>query len=101
MNTECLIAGVELVSPSGEYHFHGDLFQQGNTFIVNAVTDRSGDALWVDGAPELGLNNVYLRNHEYFERRGVIVFNLEDCEFSVTALEYIRKHRPNFMKEIV
>lgn len=99
MKTECLVTGVELLMPDGTYFAHGDLFQHGDTFIVNAVTDSTGDAVMLP-ANELHAQSLtfQLTNVNYFERRGVFVFNSSDCSISLRAFAYIRKWHPEFMK---
>jgi hypothetical protein len=80
--TDCLITGVILIE--GDRMFNGDLFRQGDTYIVNcneaseAVADVTDDMKWI------GVGG------DYWTRRGVYVIPMHVAQFSPAALEYMR-----------
>ena len=87
---KCIITGCEFYSPQDMRHVRGDLFEIGNCYIFNALTDGNGNAAWKDGRPGLGDMIIGSRNDAYFERRGVFVFSKTDAEFNDRAEEYLK-----------
>ena len=91
MRTRCIITGVTLVFPEGSECCVGDLFQQGDIYIMNANTDRSGDGRRLPVEQSIYGRTVRLVNHDcYFERRGVFVFSRFSCELNREAEEHIK-----------
>lgn len=87
MNTKCVITGVTLIHPDGHVCYVADLFEQGDTYIVNC---NEGSART---PPEtFDRATKWVRpNGDYWERRGVWVFKTDDTDHSISALEYMGK----------
>ncbi len=88
MKTECIITGVILITPEGHYELRGDMFKQGRTFIVNC-NEHSKKEIRTEYPTSVVK---WVRPGIYaWERRGVWVFDENDCELSTAAMEYINK----------
>lgn len=87
MRTECMITGCVLIHPDGDVAYNGDLFEQGDTYIVNCNEESAHTP---DEHPGKGVK--WIRpTGDYWHRRGVWVFKTEDAYHSVAALEYMKK----------
>ncbi len=83
-----MITGVILITPEGRYSLNGDLFFQGDTVIVNCNEHSKKE---IDSIPPGKIAKWVRPGLSAWERRGVWVFNADDCQFSVAALEYMGK----------
>jgi len=88
---ECIITGCEFFSPHEGKIVHGDLHRIGDTLIFNACTDKAGNAEWrYVPRPWQGDMVITARSAQYFERRGVIVFEQSEAELNDRAMEYLK-----------
>jgi len=87
MNTQCMITGCVLVHPDGDVAYNGDLFEQGDTYICNTNEDSAFTP------PEVFDKGVkWIRpDKDYWHRRGVWVWQVDNTYHSVAALEYMKK----------
>lgn len=90
---ECIITGCELLDKHGGRQVHGDLWQSGDCFIFNACLDLKGETAWVyipwaeEGRKVVTIDWAV----NYFERRGVIVFEKLHSTLNQVARDYINK----------
>lgn len=81
MTTECIITGVILIEDDCAYN--GDLFRQGDTYIVNCneasahPADVTDDTKWITPTGD------------YWTRRGVFVIPVRGAQLSRAAMDYI------------
>ena len=92
-NHKCLITGCDLyISGEGKI-LHGDLHSLGGVWIFNGVLSNC-EAAW-DFTDDL-LNrrcspHTLALHGQYFERRGVIVFDPLHCTPNPAAMAYLRR----------
>ena len=82
---KCMITGCDL--KLNDNFIHGDLWEDGNVWIFNAVGDfreKSLDSRWVEIINE--------DHHNYFERRNVFVFQKLHSTLNDHAYNYLNKH---------
>lgn len=88
-----IITGCELFDEARGTFVHGDLWEEGECYVFNAVLNGR-DAAWTFEAP--GENPKVLTIHGYsyqppfFERRGVIAVAKKFCSLNDEAKEYLR-----------
>ena len=86
---ECIITGC--VIWENEAFVVGDLHEFGDTWIFNGVT-LSGDARWMPGEVECvpGRDKIIdITGVEFFERRGVFVFQRDTSLMNEAAKKYV------------
>lgn len=84
----CLITGCELVDLNSGATAHGDLHRIGDSYVFNAVRDEFGETKWQHVEPH-SPRIVYVGIGDVFERRGVVVFSVDDAALSDAAREFI------------
>lgn len=83
MIADCICTGIILIEDDCAYR--GDLFQMGDTYIVNCV-DVAMPAIEATVAPEVR----WIRpKNDYWTRKGVFVIKVADAELSHAANAYI------------
>jgi hypothetical protein len=88
IRTECRITGCVLVHPEGHVAYNGDLFEQGDTYIVNC---NEASAHTPPEHFDKGVKWIRPTGDHYWERRGVWVFQTDSADHSIAALEYMGK----------
>lgn len=89
-----LITGCELAIPWENKLAHGDLWECGDVYFLNAVYYK-GETMWkaYDSLSTYQLENsrlITLRSDvSYFERRGIILFPKAWGQFNTGALSYL------------
>lgn len=84
MKADCICTGIILVEDDCAYN--GDLFQMGDTYIVNcneASAMSASDVMSVAGVRAITPTG------DYWTRKGVYVMKVAEAELSKAAKEYI------------
>lgn len=92
MTTECIITGVVLIDSLEDVAYNGDLFQQGDTYIVNCneQSAHTPDEDWRKNHDLKWITPPVLDS--CWSRRGVYVFPAREAVMSRAAMEYVRPH---------
>ena len=88
---ECVITGCNLLDEAGMRWTRGDLFYSSNTYVLHAVLNGM-DTGWIYDQP-IPEDRPYImiaREYDFFERRGVIVFQDYQASLSKAAREYLK-----------
>lgn len=94
MSVSCVITGCGLLDPVHPRFAWGDLWESGDSWILNAVVDERGDARWdYEPRPHSALRYVELikTRFPYFERRGVLIVPKAWCKLSAAAETYLTR----------
>jgi hypothetical protein len=89
-----MITGCALIDLYREMHCWGDLWEEDDVWVFNAVTVQ-GETAWASieslghGQKAVTIDKPYFGAH-MFERRGVIVVAKRHCTLNHAAKEYIR-----------
>ena len=93
----CLITGCDLFIADERKTLHGDLHWIGTTYIFNGCL-ADGQAAWSYkyNNPEHTTARVMIikDSNKYFERRGVLVVDINDVEFNSIARGFLNKRLP-------
>jgi hypothetical protein len=81
---QCVITGCALVD--GDRWLAGDLYKDGETYVFNGNVTEGGEPNWQPGPP-FYKRQFYLR--DWWERRGIWVFNIRQVEFNSAARNYM------------
>jgi hypothetical protein len=86
MSVQCVITGVLLIHPDGDVAYNGDLFEYDKLYVCNC-NEQSAHT-----PPEdLGGIRWVKPPRDYWERKGVWVFEIDQSKHSIAALEYMNK----------
>lgn len=89
----CIITGCELVVTFEGYHIHGDLFDEGSSYIFNAEGCKRE---YVGPTKLLEIlatcKALRVNGNNYFEKRGLYVINKHAARLNHKAQEYINEH---------
>lgn len=87
---KCVITGCGL--DIGGQYFWGDLHEQGDQWIFNAVVDRTGEAATVERGFILPRPSLHTSTAApSFERRGLFIIPKATSELNQIAQEYLSK----------
>lgn len=93
--SNCLKTGCQL--EIGGLHYWGDLHQFGPAILIfNAVIGSTGQAL-VQQQRDLRWPTVHAKNGGW-ERRGVFVLALDECDFNSTLAEHLARWYPSYVR---
>lgn len=82
---DCLITGCSLVDFTHSTEHHGDLHQQGDQYIFNAV----GEPWMFEGLPKSNRYLAYNPFGQVFSRRNLYIISKADTVLSPDAENYI------------
>ncbi len=84
----CIITGCTAMNREGAW-VGGDLFRIGDCYVFNSIlNDETGQTAWRYQGTPFYSKLIVLKY--YFERRGVLVAKVTDCDLNTAAEEYIR-----------
>lgn len=83
---ECLITGCALDMAPG-FHW-GDLHERGDTWVFNAVLGMTGEPVLLE-TEYMGSRVINMVDVEFFERRGVFVFQRDTSLMNEAAKKYV------------
>lgn len=96
MSISCVITGCGLLDPTHPRFAWGDLWESGDSWIINAVCDERGETRWdYEPKPHSQLNYVEVidKRAPFFERRGVLIVPKYWCKLSPAAVAYLVRAR--------
>lgn len=89
---QCVITGCVLVASNEEKYAYGDLHQIGKAYVFNACLNDKGQPDWYwDADYRDDAKIVSVDSNEFFEKRGVIVFNKADARLNDAATVHIAR----------
>lgn len=87
----CLITGCALTTHLGTAW--GDLHDVAGAFIFNAIRNHTGETEWNAIVSDKN-SRVFLEpDHDFFERRGLIIFAAENTTLNEAAIIHIERNR--------
>lgn len=86
----CIITGCTLSDTTGRW-VNGDLFDEGDCFIFNALVSEGETAWQYRHSPHRYPRELHIGDErQFFERRGVIVIEKLRCSLNTTARLYLK-----------
>lgn len=86
----CVITGCDLVTTDDDKYAHGDLHKVGDSYVFNAITNgKLSCTSWRRAKPHADLR-VFVNSNDFYEKRGVIVFDKSVATFSDAARDYMK-----------